>query len=419
MTNAIGDYLYEKNAIGFGTFSRVYKAKNIKTGLEVALKRIDSGGLTDSLRARLDKEIYICKNLDHPNIVKLYEVIEDTENDYLYLVLEYCSGGDLKEFSKERSFKESYVKYYAIQLKDGLEYLRSKNILHRDLKPQNILLTNNFKVLKLADFGFARETRNDSMIETVLGSPLYMAPELIKRQTYTVKADLWSVGLIIYELIYGSHPFKGATSLFDLISRIENSKIVFHDSKQVSENAINLLQNLLKIDYHRRLDWEGFFNHMWFYTDIPSVDIGTSPTDHEFDNDIFIDETMDPYNLDSEDYSKYEFSSYTENSDIVNCQSGNSISNPIQIPRKLTTHFSLLGNVVRNYNPRKRHDADPDIDDSIVRITEEEYPPTRSNVGSPLGRTNSDNKSMGESIIEYMNTSIGLFKDSMRFINSL
>ena len=123
------------------------------------------------------------------------------------MILEYQENGDLSKFLNKKPLKEMYAKKYLKQLADGLKYLLDNNILHRDLKPQNILLTDDY-ILKITDFGLARYYQQDNMITTICGSPLYMAPELLKNDKYNIKSDIWSLGVIIYQMVMKNHPFK-------------------------------------------------------------------------------------------------------------------------------------------------------------------------------------------------------------------
>jgi serine/threonine-protein kinase ULK/ATG1 len=159
---------------------------------------------------------------NNDNIIKLYDVLYSDKKDYLYMILEYCDCGDLYNFIKNNKLTEEQIKYYMNQLKNGLQYLRDNNIIHRDIKPKNILLTNNNKILKICDFGFAKSIIDDvSLMETLCGSPLYMAPEIINNKKYNIKSDLWSVGIILYEIIYNKHPLGEPVNILDLMEKIK------------------------------------------------------------------------------------------------------------------------------------------------------------------------------------------------------
>ena len=149
---------------------------------------------------------------------------------------------------------------------DGLQYLINNNIIHRDLKPQNILVTNDFNI-RITDFGFARKFEKDTLLNTLCGSPMYMAPEIINKQDYSIKSDLWSVGIIIYQMFYGKVPFD-VNNFVQLIKKINNDKIKY-DIKGIiiSEQGLDILKSLLTIDVYKRISWNDFFYHPWFHTD--------------------------------------------------------------------------------------------------------------------------------------------------------
>lgn len=265
MNIKIKDYIYDNKPIGIGSFAKVYKGINLLTKERIAIKKINLLKLNKVLQERLTIEIELMQKYNkNNNILKLYDVLYSDKKDYLYMILEYCDCGDLYNFIKNNKLTEEQIKYYMNQLKDGLQYLRDNNIIHRDIKPKNILLTNNNKILKICDFGFAKSIiDNVSLMETLCGSPLYMAPEIINNKKYNIKSDLWSVGIILYEIIYNNHPLGEPINIIDLMEKMKSKKIVYPQT-DVSHICIELLQNLLEIDINKRIEWIDFFNHKWF-----------------------------------------------------------------------------------------------------------------------------------------------------------
>jgi serine/threonine protein kinase len=261
----IGDYCYHDNPIGWGSFSKVYKGVHIETNQKVAIKRIHVQKLNKQLHLRLDIEIKIMKSLDHPNIIKFYDVLYSDNKEYIFIILEYCENGDFSKLvNSHKTENENKIKYYMKQLRDGLEYLRNNNIVHRDLKPKNILITNNMDVLKIADFGFAKNVVDDcSLMDTLCGSPLYMAPEILNKKQYNISSDLWSVGVILYEMVYHKYPYGNPLNILDLMHKIESCKIEFPEIS-ISIECMNLLKLLLQVDNNYRITWTEFFNHEWF-----------------------------------------------------------------------------------------------------------------------------------------------------------
>jgi serine/threonine protein kinase len=188
--------------------------------------------------------------------------------------MEYCQYGDLQKFQNKKPFSHKHIQNYMLQLRDALQYLRTRNIVHRDLKPQNILLTSPIHI-KITDFGLARyinietelhtPSEHEDLFSTFCGSPIYMSPELLNRQQYNSKSDLWSLGVILYELITGVPPFI-AKNIKQLANRVNTEKINLDkiDRTLISDDCFDLLCNLLNHDRTSRVDWNDFFSHKWF-----------------------------------------------------------------------------------------------------------------------------------------------------------
>ena len=259
----IKDYCVEHNKIGAGAFSTIHKAQKEGNDKIYAVKKIDI------FKYKNNKETYktefsLLRKLDHKNIIKLHDILIDTKNQNLFLVLDYYKNGDLSKFLNNRSLKEKYAKNYMFQLRDGLQYLLSKNIIHRDLKPQNLLLDDN-KNLIITDFGLAKHFKSNEMLETVCGSPLYMAPEILAKKNYTVRSDLWSVGIILYQMIYGKLPYL-SINIIGLLKEHKSKKLDYDSPYELSNQCINLIKNLLIVDPQKRFNWDNFFNNEWFNT---------------------------------------------------------------------------------------------------------------------------------------------------------
>ncbi|KAN0032371.1 hypothetical protein ACTFIV_006264 [Dictyostelium citrinum] len=177
--------------------------------------------------------------------------------------MECCEGGDFSKYIRtHKKLTEERALYFMKQLANGLKFLRQKQIVHRDLKPQNLLLSDESErpILKIGDFGFAKFIDPFSLSDTFCGSPLYMAPEILHRKNYTVKADLWSVGIILYEMLVGE-PAYNSGSVPDLLNQLQNKKIKL--PSHISSECQNLIYSLLQIDVEKRISWEDFFNHKW------------------------------------------------------------------------------------------------------------------------------------------------------------
>lgn len=259
----VGEYVVGRQ-IGSGSFSVVWHGRHKVHGTEVAIKEIITGRLNKKLEESLMSEIIILQNINHPNIIRLHDMIK--EPGKIHLVLEYCKGGDLSMFILKRQGRipEATAKHFMQQLASGLKILRENNVIHRDLKPQNLLLSANDdnSVLKIADFGFARSLQPRGLAETLCGSPLYMAPEIMQLQKYDAKADLWSVGAILFQLVTGKTPFTGNNQIQLLQNIVKSTELHFPpEIKDLSSDCIDLCQKLLRRNPVERLMFEEFFNH--------------------------------------------------------------------------------------------------------------------------------------------------------------
>ncbi|KAK2491001.1 hypothetical protein MC885_012809 [Smutsia gigantea] len=266
---AVGKFEFSrKDLIGHGAFAVVFKGRHReKPDLEVAVKCINKKNLAKS-QTLLGKEIKILKELKHENIVALYDFQEMANS--VYLVMEYCNGGDLADYLHTmRTLSEDTIRLFLQQIAGAMRLLHSKGIIHRDLKPQNILLSNpggrranpnNIRV-KIADFGFARYLQSNMMAATLCGSPMYMAPEVIMSQHYDGKADLWSIGTIVYQCLTGRAPFQ-ASSPQDLRLFYERNKtLVPTIPRETSAPLRQLLLALLQRNHKDRMDFDEFFHH--------------------------------------------------------------------------------------------------------------------------------------------------------------
>ncbi|EGG25360.1 autophagy protein 1 [Cavenderia fasciculata] len=221
--------------LGSGAFAQVFRAVQKSTGNIVAVKMIDPP--------------------------------PPQNESFIYMIMECCEGGDFSKYiRKHKRLTEEKAKYFMRQLANGLKFLRMRDIIHRDLKPQNLLLSDSgdSPTLKIADFGFARFIDVQSLSDTFCGSPLYMAPEILNRKNYTVKADLWSVGVILYEMLVGEPPLN-CNTVVDLLHQLEKNTINIpsHIQQTISKECQDLLHSLLQTNEMNRLSWEDFFQHPW------------------------------------------------------------------------------------------------------------------------------------------------------------
>ncbi|MBN3309511.1 STK36 kinase, partial [Amia calva] len=242
--------------IGEGSFGRVYKGRKKYSGEVVALKFIPKVGRSEKELCSLKKEIEIMRGLRHPNVVLLLDSFET--NREVVVVMEYAEGELFQILEDDGSLPESQVREIACQLVSALYYLHSNRILHRDMKPQNILLGKG-GVVKLCDFGFARAMSVSTLVLTsIKGTPLYMSPELVEEKPYDHTADLWSLGCILYELHTGAPPFY-TNSIFHLVQLIVRDPVKWPES--MSPECTSFLKGLLTKDPQKRLSWPFLLKH--------------------------------------------------------------------------------------------------------------------------------------------------------------
>ncbi|XP_040898975.1 serine/threonine-protein kinase ULK1a isoform X2 [Toxotes jaculatrix] len=262
-----------KDLIGHGAFAVVFKGRHKeRRDWEVAVKCINKKNLAKS-QSLLGKEIKILKELKHENIVRLLDYQE--MGGCVYLVMEYCNGGDLAEYLHSKgTLSEDTIRVFLQQIAQAMKVLQSKGILHRDLKPQNILLchpegrksTSINTCIKIADFGFARHLQTNTMAATLCGSPMYMAPEVIMSQNYDAKADLWSIGTILYQCLTGKAPFHASTPQELRLFYESNRTLLPSIPKETSSNLKHLLLGLLQRNHKERISFDEFFHHPFLET---------------------------------------------------------------------------------------------------------------------------------------------------------
>ncbi|KAK0723075.1 hypothetical protein B0T26DRAFT_644187 [Lasiosphaeria miniovina] len=318
--DAVGQFVIDQE-IGKGSFAQVYSGRHKVTGALVAIKSVELARLNKKLKENLYGEIQILKTLRHPHIVALHDCVES--GTHINLIMEYCELGDLSLFIKKRDrlvtnpathdiarkypvlpnsgLNEVVTRHFLKQLASALQFLREGNFVHRDVKPQNLLLlpsplwregnrmakhilsashdsltpaagVPSLPMLKLADFGFARVLPSTSLAETLCGSPLYMAPEILRYERYDAKADLWSVGTVLFEMATGKPPFKAANHV-ELLRKIEaaNDLIKFPRESVVSSDMKALIRALLKRNPVERMNFKDFFNHTVITGPIPGL----------------------------------------------------------------------------------------------------------------------------------------------------
>lgn len=246
MYEQIGPYVLMES-IGRGAFASVRSGRNIHTQQPVAIKIIKKDLVSED---DLKKELNFIESFNHPFICKFYQYFSDEIN--YYLVMEYISGGSLLEYiSMYGVIPEWKARHYMIELVLALEYLHNeKHIAHRDLKSENIML-DSYDNIKIIDFGLSKMFKTaDQLLVTPCGSPAYAAPEMLTGKPYTPSTDLWSIGVILYQMLYGHLPFDD-TNVQRLLQKIVYTEPVFRDN--ISNASLNLIKRLMMKNPEHRI----------------------------------------------------------------------------------------------------------------------------------------------------------------------
>lgn len=241
-------YLVERKWIGKGSYAKVYKGFNKQTNQPVAIKKISFKDLPENVKSRTMVEVQILETLNHPNIIKLYG--HKFDNDYLFLITEYCNGGELTKWIKNNNNPDETLQVIK-QIMEGMNYLHQNNIIHRDIKPQNILLSDS--TVKICDFGFSKEIKDElNMMKTICGTPIYMSPEVINMKPYTIKSEIWSLGIIFYMIFFKEHPYGHLKSIYEYKTRLglkPNLKEVnLFDNVKLNDLFNDLILEMLNVD---------------------------------------------------------------------------------------------------------------------------------------------------------------------------
>lgn len=243
-----------KEKIAQGSFGNVYRGSYMEHD-SCAIKKIQIPHNSDTLLRYSDSEWKILQKIRQKNIISIYGVCKS--KNYYYIAMEYCDGRDLATLLEHCNYINiALARKWLKELIKALDYLKDMKVIHRDIKPSNILLTSK-KIdeaeVKLVDFGLATMI-GESLRFTKAGTPLYMAPEIFSEKGYNNKADVWSLGLVLYEMLYGSHPYK-VSNLREL-KECQKQPILYQENENVSEEAIELMNYMIQYNPDDRLDFE-------------------------------------------------------------------------------------------------------------------------------------------------------------------
>ncbi|XP_055384827.1 serine/threonine-protein kinase D3 [Condylostylus longicornis] len=284
--------IFPDEVLGSGQFGVVYGGIHKKSNREVAIKVIDKLRFPTKQEAQLKNEVAILQNISHCGVVNLERMFETPER--IFVVMEKLKGDMLEMIlSSERGrLSERVTKFLITQILIALKHLHSKNIVHCDLKPENVLLSSDseFPQVKLCDFGYARIIGEKSFRRSVVGTPAYLAPEVLRNKGYNRSLDMWSVGVIIYVSLSGTFPFNEEEDIND---QIQNAAFMYPPNpwKEISSNAIDLINNLLQVKQRKRYTVDKSLQHYWLqdkqtYFDLRALEsqVGIRYLTHEADD---------------------------------------------------------------------------------------------------------------------------------------
>jgi len=259
--------IFPDEVLGSGQFGIVYGGVHRTTGHVVAIKIIEKKRFPTKQEAALKNEVSILQNLHHPGVVNLEKMFETPER--IFVVMEKLKGDMLEMIlsSELGRLSERITRFLVMQILVALKHLHSKNIVHCDLKPENVLLSSDsdFPQVKLCDFGFARIIGEKSFRKSVVGTPAYLAPEVLRNKGYNRSLDMWSTGVIIYVSLSGTFPFNEDE---DINEQIQNAAFMYppHPWKEIGSLAIDLIGNLLQVKSRKRYSVEKSLIHPWLDT---------------------------------------------------------------------------------------------------------------------------------------------------------
>ncbi|CAK61716.1 unnamed protein product (macronuclear) [Paramecium tetraurelia] len=251
---------YTKDLLGEGSFGSVYRGTqgNKFVAIKILnLKFYDNPAYKQALK----NEITLMMELQSPNVVRILDALCDQHDNELFLIIEYCEGGDLRHLlshQPNQRFQESAAIAIISQTIQGLSELLHKNYMHRDIKPDNILLKQN--TYKVADFGLAAKIPPKQVLRAQAGTPLYMSPQLLEGKEYSNKCDIWSLGLVLYELLFGRTPWL-CRSFDTYLMEIQTKPLQFPYEIEISANVKDFIKRCLKIEEQNRMSWTELLKH--------------------------------------------------------------------------------------------------------------------------------------------------------------
>ena len=395
--------------LGSGSFGRVYLVTHKKTKVQYAIKAIDKRDKTNiEEKPYFRREIEVMYKIHHPNVVKLYGHFED--NNYCYFIMEYISKGNIYGLIPQDKKKRLSSQIVASLIKDVISavyYLHNMDppIIHRDIKPENVLLADRM-VAKLTDFGWSNYMQEDEKRTTVCGTPIYLAPEIIKEEGHDERVDIWCIGVLLFELITANVPFQG-NDIETLKNNILKIRIAW--PREINSDAKNLILKILKLDPNQRISLTDMLRHPFITKYFPNAAQSLIKPDNTNKSKPFIvskddPKTWDPYPKDS------------QKDMIINKQRSRDASpkEKSRSPNKVPTD---------NHSPRVDKDKKDKVTNEKYRLLNEKYEnllkdynllKTKGNVAEPVDNELKSLKNILKEKEEKLAQLIGLTKDDLK-----
>ena len=249
-----------------GGFGNIYLAKEVDSNKDFAVKEISVKNFSNENLYNISRESMILKEMSHINIIKFHRIF--TYNQKFYIIMDFARGGELSSIlSSNKPLKEEHAKNLFHQIYNAVCYIHSKNIIHRDLKPNNILFLDEEKThIRIIDFGISGSSNGNQKELVKAGTQLYLPPEVLTGVEFSssTKLDIWALGIILYQMVEGCHPFENKNKKGSVINNILKNKLEFNKKIQISESLKKLLQGLLEKNYRFRIDTGDPLFEKWF-----------------------------------------------------------------------------------------------------------------------------------------------------------